>query len=274
MRLLPDQEGTDPRRAVAPVGIDHLRPARAAIALPRGVRARHREDAAIPRQAALEHRGAVPEREVRGVPPVHLEMRLAEPAVERLARLLRRRRAGALDRREVLRQHDAPLELRRTRIGAAREIQRAAVGPEPLPVARARRRRLADARRRVAPPRGERTRRPSRSATSRRRARRETRADRPARARRSTTRRAPSSCSRRASAPRAPSAGRGRRCGSGAARAATSRSDHPCASLARTGTRRRSPAAPDPARCSPRARRRGRALDAPRSRPAPRVHRA
>src|SRR5688572_5968531 len=153
MRLLPDQEYTDAGWAVAPFRTDHLRPARAAIALPRGIRARHGKDAAVPGQTSLEHRGAVPERKVRGVPPVHLEMGLAEPAVEGLPRLLRRDRAGTLDRREILREHDATLELRGTRICAARKIQRAAVGPEPLPVARARRRRLADARRRVASPR-------------------------------------------------------------------------------------------------------------------------
>ena len=38
--------------------------------------------------SSLEELGTAPCREVRGVPPVHLEMRLAEPAVEGLARLL------------------------------------------------------------------------------------------------------------------------------------------------------------------------------------------
>ena len=45
-----------------------------------------RQDALVPGEAALEQLGAVPQREMRRVPPVHLEVRLPEPAVERLAR--------------------------------------------------------------------------------------------------------------------------------------------------------------------------------------------
>src|SRR3954452_25170633 len=102
MRLLPDEKAADPRRTAAPIGPNHLRPPRAAIALSRCVSPSFRQDLSIPWQAALEQFGAAPQREVRGVPPVHLEVRLAVPAVERLARLLRRHRAGALDRGQIL----------------------------------------------------------------------------------------------------------------------------------------------------------------------------
>ena len=61
---------------------------------------------------------------MRRVPPVHLEVELALPAVEREARLLRREAARALDGGEVLREHDAPLQLAPARVAAPREIDR------------------------------------------------------------------------------------------------------------------------------------------------------
>ncbi len=64
-----------------------------------------------------------------GVPQVHLGVELAVPAVREEAFLLRRPLTGGVHRGEVLRQHDAPLELRRARIGAPREIDHAAVVP-------------------------------------------------------------------------------------------------------------------------------------------------
>ena len=85
------------------------------------------------------------------MPPVHLEVELAFPAVEGQPGLLRREPAGALDGRQVLRQHDAPLEFPPAGIGAAGEIDRAAGGPEPVPVPRAARRAVLERRQRLAP---------------------------------------------------------------------------------------------------------------------------
>jgi hypothetical protein len=53
--------------------------------------------------------------------------------------LLRRIFAGLVDRREVLREHHAALELGRARVGAAREVDRSAMRPVVAPVPRDRR---------------------------------------------------------------------------------------------------------------------------------------
>ena len=71
---------------------------------------------------------------MRGVPPVHLEVELALPAVEREPGLLRRVPAGALDRGEVLREHDPALQLAPAGIAASREIDGPAGRPEAVPV--------------------------------------------------------------------------------------------------------------------------------------------
>ncbi|MEV4285691.1 hypothetical protein AB0K40_09305 [Nonomuraea bangladeshensis] len=61
---------------------------------------------------------------------MHLQVELAVPGVGGQAGLLRRGGAGAVDRREVLRQHDAAFQLGRSRVGAAREVDGGAGGPE------------------------------------------------------------------------------------------------------------------------------------------------
>src|SRR5262249_13366882 len=73
---------------------------------------------------------------MRGVPPVHLEMRLPEPTIERLPGFLRWHRAGALDGGEVFGEYDSTLQLSRPLIAASREVERSAISPEPLPVRR------------------------------------------------------------------------------------------------------------------------------------------
>ena len=134
VRLLPDEQFAHVRRAVASAERGHFGPARALVSLPPGLLARHREDRRIPAQAALHERRAAPEGEVRGVPPMHLQMEFSIPTVARQASLLRRSGTGALDGREVLREHHAALQLGGARIGAAAEIERAAGGPEGLPM--------------------------------------------------------------------------------------------------------------------------------------------
>jgi len=65
---------------------------------------------------------------------VHLEVELAVPAVEGQPGLLRRQLPRALDGRQVLRQHDAAFQLAPPRVAAARQVDRAALAPEPLPM--------------------------------------------------------------------------------------------------------------------------------------------
>src|ERR1700690_372905 len=116
MGLLPDQQLADARRAAPAVGRGHLGPPRATVSLVSRLLAGRRENGGVPAQAALQQVRAIPEREVGGVPPVHFEVELAVPTVAREAGFLGRRGAGALDRRQVLRQNEAPLEFLRPRV--------------------------------------------------------------------------------------------------------------------------------------------------------------
>ena len=84
---------------------------------------------AVPVHAPFEQLRPAPQGEVAGVPEVHLGVELAVPAVGEQAFLLRRPLTGGVHRGEVLRQHDAPFELRRPRIGAAREVDDTAAAP-------------------------------------------------------------------------------------------------------------------------------------------------
>ena len=142
MRLLPDQQRADRRGRVAALRPHHLGPARTLVALAPRLRKRHGQDLPIPEHAFPEQRGPSPQREMRGVPPVHLEVELAVPTVAGEPGLLRRPRAGALDRGQVLRQHHAPLELLRARVLAALQIDGGAALPEAAPVALAGQERL------------------------------------------------------------------------------------------------------------------------------------
>ena len=134
MRLLPDEERADARRRLRAAGARHLRPPGAGVALAPGGPARTGKDALVVPEAALEQREAPPEREVRRVPPVHLQVELALPAVEREPGLLRRIAPGTLDRGEVLGQHDPPLQLAPAGLAASREVDRAPGRPEAIPV--------------------------------------------------------------------------------------------------------------------------------------------
>jgi len=68
------------------------------------------------------------------MPPVHLQMKLAEPARTGQPCLLRRILLHRLNRRQVLRQNNPPLKLFPPGIAAARQINRPAGSPEALPV--------------------------------------------------------------------------------------------------------------------------------------------
>ena len=68
-----------------------------------------------------------------GVPPVHFKMRFAVPTICREPRFLRRRRAGALDRGQILRQDDAAFEFGGAFIRATGEIDNGTISPESFP---------------------------------------------------------------------------------------------------------------------------------------------
>jgi hypothetical protein len=95
MRLLPDEERPDGRRRFRAAGTGHLRPARAGVALLFGRAFRARQDFLVIAEAAFQQRQAVPQREVRLVPPVHFQMEFALPGVVSQAGFLRRIFAGA-----------------------------------------------------------------------------------------------------------------------------------------------------------------------------------
>src|ERR1017187_3495243 len=82
MRLLPDQERPDGRRRFRAAGTGHFRPARAGVALfsRRGFRAW--QNFLVVAQAFLQQRQMVPQREMRLVPPMHFQMKLALPRSE------------------------------------------------------------------------------------------------------------------------------------------------------------------------------------------------
>src|ERR1051325_1993007 len=119
MRLLPDEEWANRRRRIVAVRIRHLRPARAGVTLSFRQRLGFRQNSVVVREAAFEHWQAVPQREMRRVPPVHLQMEFSLPRIVSEPGFLRRIDAGALDRGEVLREHDATFEFMPARILAA-----------------------------------------------------------------------------------------------------------------------------------------------------------
>src|SRR5438874_3696025 len=90
MRLLPNQQGPDWRRTVAAFRSHHLRPARATIALRVGEFARTRKHRSVPTETPFEQWQAVPQSEVGRVPPMHFEMKLAIPTVDRQSGFRRR----------------------------------------------------------------------------------------------------------------------------------------------------------------------------------------
>jgi hypothetical protein len=96
VRLLPDQQWTDGRRAVAAVGRGHLGPARAGVALLSGLFAGGGQNRVVPSEAALQQLRSAPGCEVRGVPVVHLQVELAIPTVAGESGFLRGHGAGAL----------------------------------------------------------------------------------------------------------------------------------------------------------------------------------
>ena len=122
MGLLPDQRRTDAGGALDAGGVGHLGPLDAFGAFEGGHLAAGRHHLGEAVEGAFEDLGMAPERPVRGVPPVHLHVELAEPGVDAEAGLLRGERAGVVDGHEVLREDDAALQLGGARVGVAGEV--------------------------------------------------------------------------------------------------------------------------------------------------------
>ena len=138
MRLLPDQKRPDWRRRFLPRRPRHLRPPRPRITLPPGRRLRLRQNLPVISQAPLQQRYPPPQRKMRLMPPVHFQVKLPLPRIVRQPRLRRRKFPRTLDRRQVLRQHNPPLQLKPPRITAARQIHRPARPPKFFPMPRPR----------------------------------------------------------------------------------------------------------------------------------------
>src|SRR5262245_28775778 len=121
MRLLPDQEGAHRRGALLPFVVGHLLPSHSLIALSLGNVLRFIKYFCIPLQAPLEQGGPAPEGKMHRMPPMHLEVGLAIPAVVGESSLLRWIIAGALDPRQILRQDDPPFQLECPLVFASRK---------------------------------------------------------------------------------------------------------------------------------------------------------
>src|SRR5438067_9986551 len=93
MRLLPNQQGPNWRRTVATFGSNHLRPARAAISLRLRAITGAGKDRLIPTKTLFQQRQTIPKSKVRGVPPMHLQMKLAVPTIASESGFLRRHRS-------------------------------------------------------------------------------------------------------------------------------------------------------------------------------------
>src|SRR5215472_308286 len=71
---------------------------------------------------------------MRGMPPMHFDVKLAIPTVCGEACLLRWRRARALNCGEILRQDNPTLQFRRASISAFRQLDCCTAAPEIVPV--------------------------------------------------------------------------------------------------------------------------------------------
>src|SRR5205807_9639449 len=138
MRLLPNQQRADRRRTVVTSWPNHLWPARSSIALRPSEFARGGKNRSVPTKTPLQQRQAIPQGEVRRVPPMHLQMEFAVPTIDHQSRFLRRHRTRAVNGGEVLRKHHAPFEFRSARVATIGEIDGAAFAPKSLPMPRAR----------------------------------------------------------------------------------------------------------------------------------------
>src|SRR4051794_15550139 len=117
MRLLPHDERRDRARALSTFGPHHLGPPGAPRAERTGPLTGARQVLVIPAHAAFQQLGVAPDREMRGMPEVHLEMELTVPAVREQPLFLRREAAGGVDGRQIAREHDTALELVRAWVG-------------------------------------------------------------------------------------------------------------------------------------------------------------
>src|SRR5262245_6421313 len=68
------------------------------------------------------------------MPPMHLEMKLAVPTVDRKSRLLRRSATRTLNRRQILRKYDASFQFNCAWILTLGQLDRATVIPKARPV--------------------------------------------------------------------------------------------------------------------------------------------
>ncbi len=134
VRLLPDEHRADARWALDAAGVGHLGPLDALGPFEFGHRLAGRHHAVEAVEGAFEDLGMAPERPVRGVPPVHLHVELAEPGVDAEASLLRWELPGVVDGHEVLRENDTALQLGGAGVRVAGEVDDSAGGPVLLPV--------------------------------------------------------------------------------------------------------------------------------------------
>src|SRR5215510_504205 len=134
MRLLPNQQRANGRGTVSPFRSNHLGPAGAPVSLSAGTFSRAVKYLSVPVKTSFQQRQSIPKREMRCVPPMHLQMKLAVPAIDRETGLLRRRRARALNGRQVLRKDYPPLELLGSGVATIRKIDGASGAPKSLPM--------------------------------------------------------------------------------------------------------------------------------------------
>ena len=132
--LLPDEERASVRRGLARPGISHLHPAESLEALTtRYLLGYGISHTVIPSEHLLDELRTVPEGEVDGVPPRHLQMGATEPGVIGEACLLRRHAVGAVDLGEVLGENDTAFQLMGAGIGAGREVDDGTLLPPAVP---------------------------------------------------------------------------------------------------------------------------------------------
>ncbi len=134
MRLLPDQQRGNRRRAIHAGFRYHLRPSGPPVPISRRILLSLRKVFHIPGQAPLQQIPVSKQRQIRLMPEIHLQMSLPIPAVAGKPRLLRRHISRRLQSQKILGQHDSPLQLQGPAIPALMQIYDAALLPELSPV--------------------------------------------------------------------------------------------------------------------------------------------
>src|SRR5579862_9352638 len=120
-------------RPLAAARTDALRPSRSLIALALGELLRIGKQILVEPNTPVELRPPVPECPMRGMPPDHLQVEPAKPAVVHKAALLRRQGARLIHFHQILGEHDTALELFPSRVFASRKVDRPATSPKCRP---------------------------------------------------------------------------------------------------------------------------------------------